>query len=379
MSGQPQITSRLLDWLDKVDPGTHRRIKGLRLVTAFGIAGALGTSFQTQGSPGESSLGFLAGAFALFASVCEAKSNRADSTRDLFLLCAAATLGAISMTAVTPLLGGPGRPKPEVLLILGSFLVSYLKRYGTIGGGVGMQIYLGQVLAYNAGLTLSDLRIVLLAGSAAAIGAVVPRVLSGPAERPVMAPPAPAVNRPFGISPYFIMGLQAAVAAAVIVTANYLIGLQESVWAISACTFVIAGSVTGTSDRVHRRIMGTLIGVPLGIASLPIAESLPLLAWCAAAVAMIIYAMALPERYDIACGAFGFTLMIALAASGVHSPRLLSARLWETLIGATLGLGAAMVVFPLRPMRAIPALDQQPLVENWTMQAEAANQSSQKE
>ncbi len=30
-------------WLEQIDPGAHRRIKGLRLVTAFGIAAMLGT------------------------------------------------------------------------------------------------------------------------------------------------------------------------------------------------------------------------------------------------------------------------------------------------------------------------------------------------
>jgi hypothetical protein len=29
-------------WLDCIDPGVHRRIKGLRLITAFGIAAMLG-------------------------------------------------------------------------------------------------------------------------------------------------------------------------------------------------------------------------------------------------------------------------------------------------------------------------------------------------
>jgi hypothetical protein len=31
-------------WLDRIDPGGHRRIKGLRLVTAYGIAARLGTN-----------------------------------------------------------------------------------------------------------------------------------------------------------------------------------------------------------------------------------------------------------------------------------------------------------------------------------------------
>jgi hypothetical protein len=29
-------------WLNRIDPGAHRRIRGLRLVTAYGIAAMLG-------------------------------------------------------------------------------------------------------------------------------------------------------------------------------------------------------------------------------------------------------------------------------------------------------------------------------------------------
>jgi uncharacterized membrane protein YccC len=110
----------------------------------------------------------------------------------------------------------------------------------------------------------------------------------------------------------------------------------------------VAGSASGTIDRVRRRIIGTLIGVPLGLACLPLAEHAPLLVWTAAAIAMIVYAMALPERYDIACGAFAFTLIVTLAASGIHSVPLLAARAWETLLGGLLGLAAAKFIFPLR-------------------------------
>jgi uncharacterized membrane protein YccC len=111
----------------------------------------------------------------------------------------------------------------------------------------------------------------------------------------------------------------------------------------------VAGSATGTVERVRRRIIGTLIGVPLGLVCLPLAEHAPLVIWMAAALAMIVYSMALPERYDVACGAFAFTLIVTLAASGIHSVPLLAARAWETLIGGVLGLAAGMFIFPLRP------------------------------
>jgi uncharacterized membrane protein YccC len=58
--------------------------------------------------------------------------------------------------------------------------------------------------------------------------------------------------------------------------------------------------------------------------------------------------VALPERYDIACGAFAFTLIVTLAANGEHSIPLLAARAWETLVGGLLGLAAALLLFPIR-------------------------------
>jgi hypothetical protein len=70
----PGIPARASAWFDRVDPGAHRRIKGLRLVTAYGVAAMLGTLLG--GSHGLSSaalLGPLAGGFALWASVSEVK------------------------------------------------------------------------------------------------------------------------------------------------------------------------------------------------------------------------------------------------------------------------------------------------------------------
>jgi hypothetical protein len=338
-------------WLERVDPGTHRRIKGLRLVTAYGIAAALGTLQDIAHSvPSSISLGFLAGSFALWASVSEGKTTRAESSLDLVLLSLSAALGAVMFVIFAGPLQQAGRAGPELILVTGAFLVGYLKRFGILGAGIGSQIYIGELLAYGARLTTDDLRAIGIAALIAVLASIVPRLLSGPAERPVAvaalaAGPEPSRGK---CSPEFFMGLQASIGALVIVLVNGLIGLEESAWAITACTYVVSGSATGTVQRVRRRILGTVIGVPLGLACLPIAEHAPLLIWAAAALAMVIYAMALPERYDIACGAFAFTLIVTLAASGVHSLPLLAARAWETLLGGSLGMAAAMFIFPLR-------------------------------
>jgi hypothetical protein len=351
------MVQRIGQWLESIDPGVHRRVQGLRLVTAYGIAAMLGALlYSSYHLSGGWVLSYLAAGFSLWASVSEGQATRWLSTRDLVLLNAAAVAGAGSVITLGPLLRH-GRMGPEWILITGAFMVGYLKRFGITGAGIGSQIYIGQLLGYGTGLTRADLGMVALAGLIATIASVVPRLLSGPAEHPSSTPLAPvadtSIERAQG-SRELRMGLQAAVAALVIVLVRSVIHLQESAWAITASTYVIAGSAAGTADRVRRRLVGTFIGVPLGIACVPIAMHIPLLAWILAAMAMIIYAMALPERYDIACAAYAFTLMVTLAISGETSIAVLGARVWETLLGGLLGVVAAKVILPL-PRQSDPA------------------------
>jgi hypothetical protein len=340
---------RIGQWLDRIDPGVHRRVKGLRLVTAYGIAAMLGALLdRSYHISGGSFLSYLAAGFSLWASVSEGQATRWSSTRDLVLLNGAAAAGAVSLIGLAPLLMRHGRLGPEWILITGAFLVGYLKRFGITGAGIGSQIYIGQLLGYGIGVTRADLGVVALAGLIATVASVVPRLLSGQAEQQPTT--VSVVDASIGAgqgSQELRMGLQAAVAAFVIVLVRSVIHLQESAWAITASTYVIAGSASGTADRVRRRIVGTLIGVPLGIACVPIAMHIPPVAWILAAVAMIIYAMALPERYDIACAAYAFTLMVTLAISGETSRSVLAARAWETLLGGLLGVVAAKVILPL--------------------------------
>jgi len=343
-----------LAWLDRVDPGTHRRIKGLRLVTAYGLAASLGALQDvTQSVPPGVSVGALAGGFALWASVSEARTTRFESSRDLAVLCIAAAFGALTFALFGSTFREFGRGGAELILVTGAFFAGYLKRFGLVGAGIGSQLYIGQLLAYGMDLRPGDSSAILIALLIGMLAAIVPRVLSGPAEHPALLPALasePAYGRHV-ISPATAMGLQAACGALVVVVLNRVFGLAESAWAITACVYVVATSAVGTAERVRRRIYGTLVGVPIGIVCLPLAEHWPLVVWALSAFAMIVYAMALPERYDIACGAFAFVLIVTMAASGVHSVELLTARAWETLLGGALGLVASRVIFPLRVVR----------------------------
>lgn len=340
-------------WLDRIDPGVHRRIKGLRLVTAYGIAAMLGAMPQiSRAVPHASSLSSIAAGFALWASVSEGQATRIKSSRDLLLLNGAAVLGAVIMISLAPILTGAGRPGSELVLVSGAFLVGYLKRFGILGGGIGSQIFIGQLLTYGARLTSADFGMVAVAGMIGALACIIPRVLSGPAELPALTPALGVSDgNPRGLSPELRMGLQASLAALVMVALKEEIHLLESAWAITAATYVVAGSASGTIDRVRRRIVGTMLGVPLALACLPLLSHAPLILWAMAALAMVVYAMALPDRYDIACGAYAFTLLVTLALTGEHSLPLLLARAWETVIGGLLGLLAALFIFPLKRAR----------------------------
>jgi hypothetical protein len=259
---------RLAATLDRLDPGTHRRIKGLRLVTAFGLAAMLATVPGIAHGRGML-LGTLAAGFALWASVSEARSTRYESARDLTMLCLAAGVGAASFAILAKWLG-PGWA--ELTLVSGSFCVGYLKRFGVLGGGIGSQLFIGQLLAYGATVVIADLGTVALAVGLAILASVVPRTLSGPAEQPALLAQL-FDSKDETITPEFMMALQAAVAAVAIVMLGKFVGLTQSAWAIAACTYVLANTTAGTIDRIKLRIAGALIGVPLALACLQLSAS----------------------------------------------------------------------------------------------------------
>ena len=212
-------------WLDRLDPGTHRRVKGLRLITAFGLAAMLATVPQIAHDRG-ALLGTLAAGFALWASVSEARSTRYESARDLILLCLSAGVGAASFALFAKWLGAGWA---ELTLVSGSFAVGYLKRFGVLGGGIGSQLLIGQLLAFGGAITIADLDTVALAVALAILASVVPRMLSGPAEQPALSM-LPPDGEEHEIAPELVMGLQAAIAALAIVVLGKFAGLTQSAW-----------------------------------------------------------------------------------------------------------------------------------------------------
>ncbi len=117
-------------WLEQIDPCGHRGIKGLRLVTAYGLAAILGIVLdRSHEFSGGQSLSYLAAGFALWASVSEGQMTRWLATRDLAFLSAAAVVGALMFVGLSSIPIRLGLAGPEWILITGAFLVGYLKRF----------------------------------------------------------------------------------------------------------------------------------------------------------------------------------------------------------------------------------------------------------
>lgn len=312
-------------------------IKGARIVAGYASAAviALGLAHWLWPAQGELML-MLAANMALWASVSEVGRSRRHGAGQLLLMCLAFVLGAASFAWLGGLLAHAGRAAPEFALLIGAVAVGALRRFGGAGAGVGSQFYIGQMLAWSLGLRVSQFDQLLAAGVAATVATLLCRALLTEfihAEpRPELEPPLPDTLTAIE------MGMQCGLGALLVLVLDAIVGLQEPAWAVTACVYVVAGTPDRTLVRGRQRMLGTLVGVALGLAMLPLVDRVPWVAWAGAAAAMLLYTTALAARYDLACGAFAFTLMVTLAAQGEHSLMVLSSRAWETLLGAAIAM-----------------------------------------
>src|ERR1700748_2360869 len=130
-------------WLDRIDPGTHRIAKGLRIVGAYLLATCCAELWRNIGfAPHRGPIAACAAGFALWACVSECGGTRRESWRNLAVLCAAGMGGAPGFAVLSRLSPPAGTHiGAEWILITGAFLVGYLKRCGTLGAGIGSQIF----------------------------------------------------------------------------------------------------------------------------------------------------------------------------------------------------------------------------------------------
>lgn len=168
-------------WLDGIDPGGRRRVRGLRLIMIFAVASMAGVLAM----PGASGIkaGACAGNFAIWASIYEASPTRRRAAASLLALIGASALGAATSAVWAGVVSADGIALPLLPLAGGAFLVAYAKRFGPLGTGVGSMLFIGQTLALGLDMTGGDLPTILGAALLAALSAIGLRILGGPSER----------------------------------------------------------------------------------------------------------------------------------------------------------------------------------------------------
>jgi uncharacterized membrane protein YccC len=161
-----------------------------------------------------------------------------------------------------------------------------------------------------------------------------------------------------GPSPELRLALQATLAVALAVVAGRAISGARWYWAVLAAyvVFIRATTVGETFSRAWQRVLGTLVGVAIGLG---VATIVGHRAWPAAAVGFVAiflayYLMRMSYTGMIAC----FTVALALLYEemGRAPARLMGLRLAETFAGAAIGVLVSALVLPVRSVTRVRAL-----------------------
>lgn len=322
---------------------SHRRNgirKGARLILAYALAVGLSllASHYIHPSIASPAALSLCSGLALWTCVSETAIDKKTSLQHAALLVTIGTIAAALLFSGAKYLHYGRHSFTELPLVLGAFCVAGLRVYGDLATGIGSQIYIGLLLAQSNIATFSWTAdgpwIFFIALTAATLPQL---LLHGEMELSLghVTHQPESTSQPIWFRAVFL-GLQSAIPAILILILASIFHLREPSWAITAAAYVVSAYTLGTADRIRRRIVGTMVGVPLGLLFLVFGPKEHLLLWGAIAMGMLIYALSLPERYDIACAAYAFVLMLTMIASGERSVSLLASRVWETLLGCGL-------------------------------------------
>ena len=161
-----------------------------------------------------------------------------------------------------------------------------------------------------------------------------------------------------GPSPDLRLAMQATLAVALAVVAGRAISGARWYWAVLAAyvVFVRATTVGETFSRAWQRMLGTLVGVAIGLLVATLVGHRP---WPAAVVGFVAiflayYLMRISYTGMIAC----FTVALALLYEemGRAPAGLMALRLAETFAGAAIGVLVSALVLPVRSVTRVRAL-----------------------
>ena len=133
----------------------------------------------------------------------------------------------------------------------------------------------------------------------------------------------------------------------------HLFHIQQGFWVLLTALFVCQNSYTATRRRIGQRIVGTLIGLLLGVPLLwftPQTDGQLL----GMLIAATLFFAQLRNNYSAAVTFITLYALTAFGLLGVNSSLLLLPRLTDTLLGATLSFLAILLLWPDWQYRSLP-------------------------
>src|SRR4051794_682899 len=177
------LAARLVALLRREDPGAQRAVLGLRALDAFALAGMAGLLIErASGDPSSIILPAPAAVLALQSIIFETGSDRWEAARQIATIVGAGNASLAAVTLPSALLPPLPVSTPELLLVPVSFVGMYLRRYGPLGLGAGVVVFVNAIYNVAFAPTPASLPWIVLAGVTALTSALAVRLCSGAPE-----------------------------------------------------------------------------------------------------------------------------------------------------------------------------------------------------
>ncbi|GAA4502735.1 YccS family putative transporter [Pseudaeromonas paramecii] len=134
-----------------------------------------------------------------------------------------------------------------------------------------------------------------------------------------------------------------------------LFPIHQGFWVLLTCLFVCQSSYTATRTRLVERILGTLLGLVLGLGLLWLAPG-PHGQLLIMGIAAVLFFAQLRSNYSAAVTFITLYAVTAFGLLGVEGSTILLPRLIDTLLGGLLSYLAVTFIWPDWSFRRLPAL-----------------------
>ncbi|MDP8236251.1 MAG: FUSC family protein [Candidatus Erginobacter occultus] len=149
------------------------------------------------------------------------------------------------------------------------------------------------------------------------------------------------------VAPNIRMGIQAALAVALALLVNRLLGLERPYWGGLMAVVVIAGSWGENLGKLKQLLVGTVAAVGGSVAFLYFAGDRPLLVFPVCLVSLFLWAYYSPTSYAAASAWMGAFAIILVSSLSGHRHQIALLRGLQVLIGGSLGILVSAFILPV--------------------------------